>query len=65
MAKSKFVEVKTIQGEVYQYNSVSEAIDKSPFALWYILRKRECKKYENQINKVKRVKVNDIVVYES
>lgn len=64
IAKSKLVKVITKDGGVYQYNSVASAVDKSPFALWYILNNRKCHKYEEQMNKVKNVIVNDEVRYE-
>ena len=64
MARSKFVEVITKDGETYQYNSVQEAVNNSPFGLWYILRNRKCKKYEDVMSKVKKVIVDDIVRYE-
>lgn len=65
MGRSKFVEVITKDEEVYQYNSVAEAVHNSPFALWYILRNRKCYKYEEQMNKVKKVIIDDVIIYES
>lgn len=64
MARAKFVEVITKDGRKHQYNSVQEVVNNSEFALWYILRNIKCKKYEDLMNKVKRVTVDDIVRYE-